>query len=366
MTGSGSLTRPTRAAPPLAALAVAAWLVLVGRPAAAHELSRSTSRITVDGAIVEVVLTLGAVDFHQGPPVDTSGDGRVSVAEIDAAIGPLFDTIGRHLRVTAGGAAARAITLARYELLDSTTLRLRLRYEFPAPVDVVELTSTLPAVTQADHRHFATLVRGGQAEQAVLDAAVTAARFAPRAPSPWATMRRFGVLGVEHIATGYDHLAFLIVLLVGAASLRSVVAIVTAFTVAHSLTLGLAVFDLVALPPRAVEMAIAASIAWVAAGNVLTGGAPGRWPVAFLFGLVHGFGFAGVLRDLGLPRDALALSLVSFNLGVEAGQLAFVLLTFPLLWLVRRSAWRDAGVLTASAAVLCLGVFWFVQRWLSA
>lgn len=339
---------------------------VVVSPARAHDLSRSTSRITVHGATVDLVLTVGAVDFHQGPPVDTSGDGHVSIDEIDAAMAPLFAAIKQHLRLTADGATARAITLARYELVDSTTLRLRLRHEFTAPVGVVALTSTLPAVTQPDHRHLASLVRGDQVEQAVLDATAASARWDRDGGSARSTAWRFFLLGMEHIASGYDHLAFLVVLLAGAASLPAVVAIVTAFTAAHSLTLGLAVFDLVVLPPRAVEMAIAASIAWVAAGNVLLRRPDGRWRLAFLFGLVHGFGFANVLRDLQLPRPSLALSLLSFNVGVEAGQLAFVLGAFPLLWLARRSAWRDDWTLAASAGVLCLGVYWFVQRWLSA
>lgn len=356
MTGSGSLCRLVLAAL-LAGLAVP--------PADAHDLSRSTSRITVHGTTLETELTVGAVDFHQGPPVDTSGDGHVSIDEIDAAIAPLFAAIKEHFQLTADGIPARAITLARYELVDSTTLRLNLRHEFAVPIGVVGLVSTLPSVTQPDHRHLATLVGGDDVAQAVLDASVTSATFDRAGGLSLATAWRFLVLGVEHIAAGYDHLAFLVVLLVGAASLRAVVAIVTAFTVAHSLTLGLAAFDIVVLPARAVEMAIAASIAWVAAENVLAAGAGARWRVAFLFGLVHGFGFANVLRDLQLPRESLALSLFTFNLGVEAGQLAFVLVAFPLLWLVRRSAWRDMSTLAASAGVLCLGVFWFVQRWLS-
>lgn len=357
MTGSCAVRR-------LVLAALIAGLIVA--PARGHDLSRSTSRITVAGAVVETALTIGAVDFHQGPPVDTSGDGRVTIDEIDAAIAPLFATIKQHVQLTSNGAPARAIVLTRYELLDSTTLRLRLRHEFDAPVGVVAITSTLPSVTQPDHRHLASFERGADVQQAVLDASVTSAIFDRGGGVSLATAWRFLRLGVEHIATGYDHLAFLVVLLVAAVSLRGVVAIVTAFTVAHSLTLGLATFDLVVLPARAVEMAIAASIAWVAAENVLLLGGGVRWRIAFLFGLVHGFGFANVLRDLQLPRESLALSLFTFNVGVESGQIAFVLVASPLLWIVRRSGWRDACALAASSAVLCLGVFWFVQRWLSA
>ena len=120
--------------------------------------------------------------------------------------------------------------------------------------------------------------------------------------------------GVEHIFIGYDHIAFLIALLLWARKLWPVVKVVTAFTVAHSITLALAVLDVVTLPSSLVEPMIAASIVWVAAENFFSKRIAGRWKVTFLLGLVHGFGFAGVLREFGLPSDALGLALAGFNI----------------------------------------------------
>jgi hypothetical protein len=132
--------------------------------------------------------------------------------------------------------------------------------------------------------------------------------------------------------------------------------------VAHSITLALAVLDLVVLPARPVEAAIALSIAWVAVENLLWDRTRGRWRITFAFGLIHGFGFASILRELQLPTEALLVSLVSFNLGVEIGQLVIVLLAYPLIVLVQRTRYRRPIVVVWSAAVLGLALIWLVER----
>lgn len=334
-------------------------------PASAHEFSRSTSRVTVSGRTVRAAISLGATDLHQGPPVDGDGDGVAAIDEIDAAIAPIFAAVKQHFRLTADQAAPTAIVLDRYGLSGADTLRMDVVYTFAAPVRSVAIESTLPALTQPDHRHFVYATVGGATREAVLDGATTRASFDGGEPLH-ATARRFVVLGMEHIVTGYDHLAFLGVLLLGAASLLDVVKIVTAFTVAHSVTLGLATFGLVALPAALIECLIALSIAWVAVENVLLERPERRWRITCLFGLIHGFGFSNVLRDMGLPPGALALSLFGFNAGVEIGQLIFVVLTFPLLWRLMQTRWRSPLALAGSSAALTLGVYWFVQRLLLA
>ncbi len=346
-----------------------AALILAGAvavPVVAHELSRSTSHVTVSGRTVRAAISFGATDLHQGPAVDADGDGVASMDEIDAAIAPIFAALKQHFRLSADQAAPTTIVLDRYGLSGTGTLRLDLVYTFAAPVRSVAIESTLPALTQPDHRHFVYATVGGTAREVVLDGTAARASFDGGAEPLRATVRRFVVLGMDHIVSGYDHLAFLVVLLLGAASLRDVVKIVTAFTVAHSVTLGLATFGLVAPPAALVECVIALSIAWVAVENLLRERQARRWRVAFLFGLMHGFGFSNVLRDLELPSGALALSLFAFNAGVEIGQLIFVALTFPLFWRLMRTRWRSPLSLVGSCAVLTLGVYWFVQRLLLA
>ncbi|MGE0814660.1 MAG: HupE/UreJ family protein [Vicinamibacterales bacterium] len=345
-------------------LALAGWAMSTG--AVAHDLSRSTSRLVVEGRRVNATVTIGALDFHTGPVVDADGDQRASIDEVDAAIPAVFAALRRHLSVTADGAAPASVLLDRYELADGATLRMRVTYEFAAPVGTLALETTLPEVTQPDHRHLASVVRGDASIEAVLDLDSPRAVFGPAGRGFAATARRFAALGIEHIVTGYDHLAFLAALLLGAAAFRAVVGIVTAFTVAHSLTLGLASFDLVTVPPALVEALIALSIAWVAVENLVLDRPAHRWRLAFVFGLVHGFGFSNVLRDLALPRATLAASLFTFNLGVELGQLAFLALAFPVLRAALASRWRASVGLAASSAVLCVGVYWFVQRLLLA
>jgi hypothetical protein len=173
----------------------------------------------------------------------------------------------------------------------------------------------------------------------------------------------FVLLGIEHILTGYDHLLFLLGLLLRGGSWLSLVKIVTAFTVAHSVTLALAALDIVVLPDRLVEAVIALSIAFVAAENIfLRPVVSRRWVVSFCFGLVHGFGFSSVLRELNLPSHGLILALFGFNLGVELGQALVVAAALPLLALIRRVGWERRMVWGSSMAILLVGVVLFVER----
>jgi HupE/UreJ protein len=177
----------------------------------------------------------------------------------------------------------------------------------------------------------------------------------------------FLVLGIEHILTGYDHLLFLLALILRGGNVLSLLKIITAFTVAHSVTLALAALNIVMLPERLVEATIALSIAYVAAENLFMRKAVShRWAVSFVFGLVHGFGFSNVLRDLGLPQEGLIWSLLSFNLGVEAGQGIAVLVAVPILFWLRRFKWEPRAVIATSVVVLAVGLALFVERALLA
>jgi hydrogenase/urease accessory protein HupE len=170
-------------------------------------------------------------------------------------------------------------------------------------------------------------------------------------------------MGVEHILTGYDHLVFLFGLVLVGGRLRSLVAVVTAFTVAHSMTLAIAVLGAWAPPSRVVEPLIALSIAYVGIENFFVKSAENRWRITFPFGLVHGFGFAGALREIALPRTEIPGALVCFNLGVEAGQLAVMAVALPVVLYLRKSSWFSLrGISALSGAVALAGVFWFLER----
>jgi HupE / UreJ protein len=173
----------------------------------------------------------------------------------------------------------------------------------------------------------------------------------------------FVLLGVQHILSGYDHLLFLFGLLLRGGGWVALAKIITAFTLAHSVTLALAVLDVVVLPDRLVEAVIALSIACVAAENLVARPVVSRrWLVSFCFGLVHGFGFSSALRELGLPTHGLVLSLFGFNAGVELGQGLVVAVALPALALVRNTRWEPRMVWGSSLAILLVGFVLFVER----
>lgn len=173
----------------------------------------------------------------------------------------------------------------------------------------------------------------------------------------------FVILGIQHIITGYDHILFVLCLILPAAiSLGRVVEVVTAFTLGHSITLGLATLGIVSLPSQLVEAAIALSIVFVAIENMTKWKLKKRWIITLLFGLIHGFGFAGILQEMELSSSTVASSLLFFNLGVEIGQIAIIALVFPLLAMARKYKRFPVFVTTSSTLIMAMGLFWFVQR----
>ena len=225
--------------------------------------------------------------------------------------------------------------------------------------------------------------RVGHTDSVVFNAAQPRHTFRlAAAPDFWREWQTYVKEGVQHIWVGFDHLLFLLALLLPAVLNRdsgqwdavdrfqpaclNVLKIITAFTVAHSLTLSLAALDVVRVPARLVEPAIAASVAVAASNNLWLWLGPRGWGVAFGFGLVHGFGFANVLAELGLNKATLVVALVGFNVGVELGQMAIVLVFLPVAFLLRRSAFYRVAILRfGSAAVVLIALAWMFERLLT-
>jgi hypothetical protein len=243
--------------------------------------------------------------------------------------------------------------------------RLTLAVEFACPVPVRQLL-VRDDLFDAFGADYHTLARIDAAEH------TTHFVFTPESRETRVTLGRAGsssgvmsflLLGVEHILMGYDHLLFLLGLMLPGGGLLALAKIVTAFTAAHSVTLSLAVLDIVTLPDRLIEAVIALSIAAVAAENLwLRPTVTRRWIVSFGFGLVHGFGFSSVLREIGLPSHGLLLSLLGFNAGVEIGQALVVALALPAMLMVRRAGYDRRMVWGSSLAILGVGVVLFVER----
>ena len=246
---------------------------------------------------------------------------------------------------------------------------IELEFRLPgAPQGALTIdTNLFPA--DPGHQTFVNVYEGdGPPHQYIFDSrSEPATYYRGSAAGTVAVLGTFIPSGIEHIVIGPDHVLFLIGLLLLGGSLRRLAVIVTAFTLGHSITLSLAVLDIVTPPGWVVEPAIALSIVVVGVDNLLQRKGEGRDLRAFLalfFGLVHGFGFASVLREFGLPQEALGWSLFSFNVGVELGQLAIVLVVASALALVRRRApAADKWIVVAgSAVVIAAGAYWFVER----
>lgn len=281
----------------------------------------------------------------------------VPVEDLTASRVLLAETISDHAEVSFGGVPCDKSDPV-LSVLEGDGVGIDIALDCPGGGEG-RYTAGFLATLGAAHRHH---VEALGEPVAVLDASRPTATFTGES-APAEVARRFFALGVEHIWTGWDHLAFLGGLLLAATRLRGMLWIVTGFTVAHSITLSLAALGLVNLSPMLVEPAIAATIAYVGVENFWRPGVRRRVAVTFVLGLVHGFGFAGLLRELGLPKGSLALALGTFNLGVEVGQAAVVAAVAPLLlWARRRPWWETRAVPVASAALVFAGLYWFVER----
>ena len=184
--------------------------------------------------------------------------------------------------------------------------------------------------------------------------------------TPWQLAPKFFAAGVEHIMTGYDHLCFLLAVVLWASRAWPVIKIVTAFTVSHSITLTLAALQVVNLPSAWTEVAIALSIIYVAVENFFTRKVEGRWRDTFIFGFIHGFGFASGLIELGVPQRAIVPALASFNIGVEVGQIGVVMVVIPLLVLIDKQFFNGERsprvVYPCSTIIAGFGAYWLLVR----
>ena len=344
----------------LAIIFVGAAVALLG----AHPANVAYGRVSITDAAVDIALSLNLFELDLVLSLDRDLDGRVDAVELEARRADIVTYLREKVVVSASGRVLPATVLALGPGRSNdgrAVVEATLRFSGTAPLrDVVVRCDPLTELG-ADHSTLALIDSGRVVRQFVFRAGVTYRG----APGFVATALEFLQLGIVHIFIGYDHIAFLVALLLTGASLLAVVKIVTAFTAAHSLTLSLAALDVVTLPPVVVEAGIALSIVYVAAANLFTTGREGRWLVSFLFGLVHGFGFAAVLKDLGLPPSALLTSLVTFNLGVEIAQVAIVAAALPILYGLKHTRLQVPLMRAASAIILSLGLVWLYQRTLA-
>ena len=283
---------------------------LVPASATAHPARVAHARVTVAETSVEIALSMNLFELDLVLSLDRDLDGRVDAAELQARRGDVIEYLRGSVGVSASGRPlpAELVTLEPGRSSDGRAVaEATLRFSSGGPLRDVAVRCAPLTELGADHTTLARIDVGGTSREFVFRSGVTYRDTAGFV----ATALQFLQLGIVHIFIGGDHIAFLLALLLTGASLGAVVKIVTAFTVAHSLTLSLAVLDVVRLDPALVEAGIALSIVYVAAENLFTTRRAGRWIVSFLFGLVHGFGFAAILKELALPSSRLVTSLVA-------------------------------------------------------
>jgi len=363
----GTTGRAGRRAAILAAAAASLAGLAFEGTASAHAVGVSSGEYRLDGRVVYGDLGMAARELARWlPAIDTDHDGTIDGQEITAGHDAIVRAFHEGLAVAADGKPCPGGLDKAWAMEAEGGVVFQVHYTCPQVPGQLVIGASFVASLAPGHRHLARFFRAGKAELKVLDRAHATwtlgggpARAGSALSMAWSMLK----LGVEHILTGADHLVFLLGLILVGGRLRSLIGVVTAFTVAHSITLALAALSIFAPSPRLVEPAIALSIAYVGVENLFVADASRRWRITFPFGLIHGFGFAGALREIALPRAQVPIALVSFNLGVEIGQLAVLSIVLPLAMAARNAPWfGERGVKALSVAIAAGGLALFVVR----
>lgn len=387
----------------LSTQALRVWLAILGfvmlaalsGPASAHSSSNSYLSLGLTGNDLVLRGDVNLRDIDLIFDLDRNRDGQVTWGETQERAPELQAWLADGLSVSAAQGACKLVPsdLMASPYADGTYLSAQWQVTCPGasaadPVaDGLALRYSLIFSRDNLHRGLLRVDLPGNQSSLIFSPERPEARVGTGEGGTLAVFKRYVVEGAWHIWIGIDHVLFLLSLLLLAPlapagrrvtdwrgethmrpALVDVLAVVTAFTVAHSITLGLSVLELLEPPADLIEPAIALSVVAAAVNNLLGRSSLKRWGLAFVFGLIHGFGFANVLLDLGLPGHQLALALAGFNIGVELGQIAIVLVFFPLAWALRHTAFYRWGVVvTGSAAIAVLGLAWTLQRlgWVS-
>jgi hypothetical protein len=360
----------------------AVLLMLLSAAAAhAHIASNGFLAAQVDGRTVSGSYELAVRDVELAIGVDANRDGRVTWGELRAAEPQITRYLAQHLTLAVQGNACD-LTFQPMQIndrVDGNYAWLPFTARCPSAISQLTIRYNVMDGIDPSHRGLLTLTAGSVVQTAVLDGKSAQAAFEVFSPSKWRAFVEYLQAGVWHILSGIDHLLFLLSLLLPAVLFRrdgrwepvaqarpaliNILKVVTAFTLAHSITLTLAALDVVRLPSRLTESVIAASIIVAALNNIFPVVTDSRARIAFAFGLLHGFGFASVLSDMGLPHGARVVSLLAFNLGIETGQLAVVLAVMPIIYGIRAGSFYRRGVMPwGSAAIALIATVWLVQR----
>jgi hypothetical protein len=366
-------------------------LALCAVSALAHKPSDSYLSIAVDGDKLRGQWDIALRDLDFAIGLDSNGDGDITWGEVRSRHAEIAAYALARLTATLDGAPCPLRATEHLVDLhsDGTYAVMRFEGQCAKPGAALELGYNLFFDLDPQHKGLLRLEYAGATRTAIFSPDAARQRFELTRPSRLLQFFDYGREGVWHIWMGFDHILFLLSLLLPAVLIPrargamvqpglirgwravdrfkpafwEVFQIVTAFTIAHSITLSLAALGVITLPTRLTESAIALSVILAALNNLYPLFQRRRWMVAFAFGLIHGFGFASVLADLGLPRDALLLALVGFNLGVEVGQLVIVSAFLPTAYALRRTALYQRVIFLGGSALICVvATGWLIER----
>jgi hypothetical protein len=357
-------------------------LLLVAGAAQAHKPSDSYLTLRADGRELTGQWDVALRDLEYAIGLDADGDGAITWGELKAKQAEVDAYVLARLALRADGAACRVVPVEHLVDDHSDGAYAVLRFAGRCPAEsfkAVEVEYGLFFDLDPTHRGLLRVERGGETTTGILSPERPRLEVSAEGRSRLHQFADYVREGVWHIWIGFDHILFLISLLLPSVfvlygrewapagrfrdTFWDVFRVATSFTVAHSITLSLAALSVIALPSRLVESTIALSVVLAALNNIWPLVHGRRWAVAFGFGLIHGFGFASVLADLGLPREALLLALVGFNVGVELGQLAIIAVFLPAAYALRGTrAYRRLVFVGGSAAIALVAALWMVER----
>ena len=345
---------------------VVMFLGLLAAPALAHPTPFSYLDLRVSQGQLDGVLRIHIIDLAHDLNVEPAAN-LLEPALLESKRNDILSLLRSRLRLTVDGQSLDPELLGVEPLPAREAISLNLRFNTSSSQGLIKIQCALFPY-DPEHQTFLNIYENGAlTHQEILNKVhADFDYFTGGRQGILAVVKKFLLLGTWHIFIGPDHILFIVGLLLMGGNLRRLLTIVTAFTVAHSVTLSLAALDVVNPPARLIEPAIALSIVYVGIDNLMVGktGRDVRAWIAFFFGLIHGFGFAGVLKEFGLPRQALGWSLFSFNFGVEIGQVCIVAVVATMLAALRNrnKPLAERVVVAGSAVVILAGVYWFIQR----
>ncbi|MFD4707760.1 HupE/UreJ family protein [Gottfriedia sp. NPDC058432] len=324
--------------------------------------SQGYSILNIKGKTIDYELFLDQIDMLE--QFDTNKDKYLENEELSSQKERIESVLQKDLRINVDSKplTMEMLSMEMAEKASTIGVMFKLRLTADEAIDQFKLHYNLMFEDSPLHTNVFLVHSGEYFYQNILDTKNKDVQITITQPESEFVLWKYFVLGIEHILTGYDHLLFLVSLVLIATQFKDALKIVTAFTIAHSITLFLVASGYIHVIPSWVEALIALTICYVAVENIFVQRAKWRWLLTALFGLIHGMGFAGALAETGLPKSNLIGSLLTFNLGVEAGQLMFLCLLLPFLLWLRRFPWYRKMMISTSCLIFVLAFYWFIQR----